>query len=131
MTIQPLQQRSPDEDASLLINAAHAQLMAFATASYAAEGRGVIHVAIPPLRPGAPAVIDTTMVYFTLDHLRQLVGGLSARERADSCALMDVVESYDPHHEALVSVEVGSRTPVTIVMELAQSVVPEQVAGIH
>jgi hypothetical protein len=115
----------------LLIEAARAQLTKFATTSYAAEGRGVIHLAIQALEPGSITVIDTTMVYLTLTHIRQLVAGLSASRRAGGDTLIAVVESYDPHRQALVSVAVGHRRPVTIAMDLDHPVVPEQVGGIH
>jgi hypothetical protein len=131
VTVRPSTQRSRDDDALLFIEAAHGQLAAFATTSYAADGRGVIHVVIQALVPGTLAVIDTAMIYLTLHHLHQLVASQSASGRAGRDALIAVAERYDPHHEALVSVAIGRRRPVTIVMELDHPVVPIQVSGVH
>jgi hypothetical protein len=95
------------------------------------NGTEKIHVVIQALVPGTLAVIDTAMIYLTLHHLHQLVASQSASGGAGCDALIAVAERYDPHHEALVSVAIGRRHPVTIVMELDHPVVPIQVSGVH
>lgn len=119
--------QSSGEPALRVITAAYVQLATFAKTSYTVDGRGLIQLAVPALQPGTTIIVETHMMYYTLDHIRHLVAGLSAAQREDGDALVRLIEKYDPQRQAVVSVTVGRENPVRVTMDLERGTVrPER-----
>jgi hypothetical protein len=106
-----------------LVAAHHAQLAAFARASYRSEGRGLVHVCFPE-HPEPLAI--TLMKYITLAELRRLVEGMDS-----GAVLLGMLERYDPRRQAVLSANIAGHPGLSVTMKLDPPVIVPEASGIH
>ncbi len=111
---------------------AQEQLAAFARASYATDGRGVVRVRIPEVGAGVlAAVVSTEMVYHTCSQVRELTASLQGDSGEDAAALLRMIDTYDPERQAVVVVAFATGNPVSVKMKLERPFVIDEARGVH
>jgi hypothetical protein len=106
------------------VEATHSQLAKFAQESFGTEGRGVVLVEAPDLLPEGSLIV-TSMVYHRLVDLRAIHADIEGSSRESATILLQMIETYDPFKQAVITVASGQRNPITIKMRLAEPFVEE------
>jgi hypothetical protein len=94
-----------EQRAAKFVDGARERVAAFATESYALEGRGVVLVRLPDVAPETcHAFVSTDLVYITVTEMRRVTADVQGDTREDADALLRLLDTYDPTRQAVVTV---------------------------
>jgi hypothetical protein len=71
------------------------------------------------------------MTYTALDEVVRLTTDVSEHARDDADVLIRMLRTYDPTQQAVVTVAVDGRNPVTVKMKLHRPSLVDEADGVH